>query len=133
MSESERDRQQAEFERRAQEAFRRSVDDLDAATLSRLNRSRQKALEAARGSNRQGNRWLVWAPAGALAAAVLAAALLLRTTPDTPATVAVSAPADTQPEAFDLLAAGEDFELATEADLDFYAWVELATADDGVG
>ena len=133
MSETERDRQQAEFERRAQETFRRSVDDLDAATLSRLNRSRQRALEAARGSNRHGSRWLVWAPAGALAAGVLAAALLLRTTPDTPATVAVSAPADTQPEAFDLLAAGEDLELATEADLDFYAWVELATADDGVG
>jgi len=133
MSESERDRQQAEFERRAQETFRRSVDDLDAATLSRLNRSRQRALEAAQGSNRHGSRWLLWAPAGALAAGVLAAALLLRTTPDTPATVAVSAPADTQPEAFDLLAAGEDLELATEADLDFYAWVELATADDGVG
>jgi len=133
MSESERNRQQAEFERRAQETFRRSVDDLDAATLSRLNRSRQRALEAAQGSNRHGSRWLLWAPAGALAAGVLAAALLLRTTPDTPATVAVSAPADTQPEAFDLLAAGEDLELATEADLDFYAWVELATADDGVG
>ena len=133
MSESERDRQQAEFERRAQETFRRSVADLDAATLSRLNRSRQRALEAAQGSNRHGSRWLLWAPAGALAAGVLAAALLLRTTPDTPATVAVSAPADTQPEAFDLLAAGEDLELATEADLDFYAWVELATADDGVG
>jgi hypothetical protein len=133
MSETERDRQQAEFERRAQDAFRRSVDDLDAATLSRLNRSRQRALEAARGSNRHGSRWLMWAPAGALAAAVLAAALLLRTTPDTPATVAVSTPADAQPEAFDLLAAGEDLELATEADLDFYAWVELATADDGVG
>jgi hypothetical protein len=133
MSETERDRQQAEFERRAQDAFRSSVDDLDAATLSRLNRSRQRALEAARGSNRHGSRWLMWAPAGALAAAVLAAALLLRTTPDTSTTVAVSAPADAQPEAFDLLAAGEDLELATEADLDFYAWVELATADDGVG
>ena len=133
MSETERDRQQAEFERRAQDAFRRSVDELDAATLSRLNRSRQRALEAARGSNRHGSRWLMWAPAGALAAAVLAAALLLRTTPDTPTTVAVSAPADAQPEAFDLLAAGEDLELATEADLDFYDWVELATADDGVG
>jgi hypothetical protein len=38
-----------------------------------------------------------------------------------------------QQDSLELLAAGEDLDLATEADLDFYVWVELATADDGVG
>ncbi len=38
-----------------------------------------------------------------------------------------------QQDPLELLAAGEDLDLATEADLEFYAWVELETADDGVG
>jgi hypothetical protein len=43
--------------------------------------------------------------------------------------------ADSLPEPLELLTSGEDLELATSADLDFYAWVELTTADaaDGVG
>jgi hypothetical protein len=135
MSEEPQDRHAAEFERRAREAFRTSVDDLDAATLSRLNQSRQKALAAVQGSSHGRNRWLTWAPAGALAAGVLAAVLLWRAPPDAnaPPTVASSSPADTQQDPIELLAAGEDLDLATEADLDFYVWVELATADDGVG
>jgi hypothetical protein len=33
-----------------------------------------------------------------------------------------------------MLAADEDFDIATsEEDLEFYAWVELATAEPGVG
>lgn len=134
MSEEPQDRRDAEFERRARDAFRVSVDDLDAATLSRLNRSRQKALAAAQGSSHGHNRWLAWAPAGALAAGVLAAVLLWRAPPDAnaPPTVASSSPADMQQDSLELLAAGEDLDLATEADLDFYVWVELATADDGV-
>ena len=109
---------------------------LDAATLSRLNRSRQRALAAAAGRNRTGWRWSVWAPAGALAAGVLAAALLLRSPSETAAPVQVAATptrADVQQDPLELLAAGEDLDLATEADLEFYAWVELETADDGVG
>lgn len=126
----------AEFERRAREAFDASVDGLDAATRSRLNRARQQALAAATGrSSVRGSRWwTTWAPAGAVAAAVLAAVLLWRSpAPDDSAAVASAPAADTQQDALELLAAGEDLELAAEADLDFYAWVELATADDGVG
>ena len=41
--------------------------------------------------------------------------------------------ADVQQDPLELLTAGEDLDLATEADLEFYAWVELETADDGVG
>lgn len=135
MSEETRDRHDAEFERRARDVFRASVDDLDAATLSRLNRSRQKALAAAQGSRHRRDRWLTWAPAGALAAGLLAAVLLWRGPPDAEVAppVAASSPAETQQDSLELLAAGEDLDLATEADLDFYVWVELATDDDGVG
>ena len=127
----------AEFERRARAAFDASVGDLDAATRSRLNRARQRALAAATGrSGVSGSRWwATWAPAGAVAAAALAAVLLWRSpVPDDAAAVVASTPAaDTQQDPLELLAAGEDLDLAAEADLDFYAWVELATADDGVG
>ena len=43
--------------------------------------------------------------------------------------VIVDAAADQALDPLVLLAAGDDLELATEADLDFYAWVELETAD----
>ena len=67
---------------------------------------------------------------------VLAAALLLHSPSETGAPVQVAATAtsaDVQQDPLELLAAGEDLDLATEADLEFYAWVELETADDGVG
>ncbi len=136
MSDQPRDRDDAELERQARNVFQASVDELDAATLSRLNRSRQQALAAVDGRNRTGWRWTVWAPVGALAAGVLAAALLLHSPSETGAPVQVTATAtsaDVQQEPLELLTAGEDLDLATEADLEFYAWVELATADDGVG
>ena len=136
MKERPDDRDDAGLERQARTLFRASVEDLDAATLSRLNRSRQQALAAARSRYDTGWRWTVWAPAGALAASVLAAVLLLRSPSETGAPVpvaAIPANADVPQDPFELLAAGEDLALATEADLEFYAWVELATADDGVG
>jgi uncharacterized protein (DUF2345 family) len=47
---------------------------------------------------------------------------------------ATAGSADTQQDPLELLAAGEDLELATQADLEFYAWVQIETADDdGVG
>lgn len=132
------DRDDAELERHARNVFQASVDELDAATLSRLNRSRQQALAVAEGHSRTGWRWTVWTPVGALAAGVLAAVLLLNLPTETgaPAQVAATATsADVQPGPLELLAAGEDLDLAAEADLEFYAWVELETAgyDDGVG
>jgi len=136
MREHPDDRDDAELERHARNAFKASVDDLDAATLSRLNRSRQQALDAAAGRKRTGWRWTAWAPAGALAASVLAAVLLLRSPSETGAPVQVAATptnAEVRQDLLELLTAGEDLDLATEADLEFYAWVELETADDGVG
>jgi hypothetical protein len=67
---------------------------------------------------------------------VLAAVLLLRSPSETGAPVPVAAiptNVDAPQDPLELLTAGEDLDLATEADLEFYVWVELATADDGVG
>lgn len=136
MSDEPDDRNDAELERRARTAFQASVDGLDAATLSRLNRARQQALAAVDGRNRAGWRWTAWAPVGALAAGLLAAVLLLRSPSETGAPVQVAATpasADVPQDPLELLTAGEDLDLATEADLDFYAWVELETDADGVG
>ena len=60
MNEQPDDRDDAELERHARDMFQASVDELDAATLSRLNRSRQQALAVAEGRNRSGWRWTVW-------------------------------------------------------------------------
>jgi hypothetical protein len=132
------DRDSAALERRARELFESSVEGIDGATRSRLNRSRQRALEAAATPGRVARspraRWLTWVPAGALAATALVAVLLLRA-PGVPAPMspfAADADPDLQQEPLAMLAAGEDLDLATEADLDFYAWVEVETADDGV-
>jgi hypothetical protein len=85
---------------------------------------------------------VTWAPLGALAAGVLVAAVVWRLPGESPAPVtarAVVAPtvpaADLLPEPLELLTSSEDLELAAAADLDFYAWVALTTADaaDGVG
>ena len=136
MREHPDDRDDAELERHARNVFKASVDDLDAATLSRLNRSRQQALDAAAGRKHAGWRWTAWAPVGALAASVLAAVLLLRSPSQTGAPAQVAATptnVDVPQDPLELLTAGEDLDLATEADLEFYAWVELETADDGVG
>lgn len=141
---SPRDEQElSAFERQARDAFEDSAAHLDAATLSRLNQSRQRALEAAGHRAPVTRRWLTWAPAGAIAAAALVAVLVLRA-PSAPDTVATNATPDpsaltttnTNPDAaldpLTVMAAGDDLDLAAEADLDFYAWVELETAGEGI-
>ena len=131
------------FERQAHDAFIDSAARLDAATLSRLNQSRQRALEAAGRRTPVTPRWLTWAPAGAMAAAALVAVLVLRapSAPDAVETNVAQNPSalttsGTSPDAaldpLTVVAAGDDLELAAEADLDFYAWVELETAGDGI-
>ncbi len=126
------------LEHGARAAFDASVDSLDAATLSRLHRARNRALEAATRSQRPVFGWRTWAPAGALAAGVLGAALLLRMPAGDVGRhgATASRAAATAQEPLELLAADEDFGLATaEEDLDFYAWIELAAdeADTGFG
>jgi hypothetical protein len=97
--------------RKAKEAFDASVDSLDAATLSRLNRGRQAALAAATRPNHQ---WLRWMPATGVAAAVLVALMTLRGPGDIDV---ISAPATD----FEILLSEESIEMLE--DLEFYSWL----------
>jgi hypothetical protein len=144
MNDPASERSDPDFERQLRATFDASVNELDARTLSRLNRSRQQAVEAAQRPHPWSgrSRWATWAPLGALAAGVLVAVVVWRMPGELPAPVtarAIVAPAvpaaDSLPEPLELLTSGEDLELAAAAELDFYAWVELTTADaaDGVG
>lgn len=97
----------------------RRVEDLDAATLSRLNRARQAAL-AARAPRR--SWWWFALPAAATAALVLGVGLAGKPAPSVPVGAAVPVSA----QDFELLSADDNLELYQE-DLDFYAWLD---ADD---
>ncbi len=113
-----------QFERqlaeRAKQAFDESVEGLDAATLSRLNRSRQAALASAARPNTQ---WLRWMPATGVAAAVLLAVVTIRGPADLDV---ISAPASD----LEILLSEESIEMFE--DLEFYSW--LTTQDlDGEG
>lgn len=126
------------FERRAREAFAASADAVDAATRVRLGQARQRALAAVARPHR--SAWARggwgWAPVGALAAGVLAAALLLRGPGEARRdTGPVAAnPATLAQEPIELFAAGDEFEIATaDEDLEFYEWVEQATSDNSNG
>lgn len=129
---SERNGNGHEEERLAQRAkalFDESVDALDGETLSRLNKSRQRALAEARRGSAQAH-WSRWAPLGAAAAAAIAVALwwTLRGADALPG----AAPSDVE-----ILLAEDDLELLE--DLEFYRWMALEAtgeepgADDDVG
>ncbi len=96
----------------AKRAFDQSVDGLDGATLSRLNRGRQAALAEIR---RPRNQWLRWLPATGAVATVLIAVIVLRGPADIDA---ITAPASD----LDLLLSEESIEMLEE--LEFYSWLE---------
>jgi len=123
---------EAELERSARQAYESSLERLDAHTLSRLHQARNQAIEAAATARLRRPGWLVWVPAGALAAGVLSAALLVRTPVSDPAlATGVAIP----PAPVELLAAGdEDLDIAAEADLGFYEWMAVdSEPEDEVG
>jgi hypothetical protein len=112
-------RSEENFTDEAKALFDESVDRLDAATLSALNRSRHEALERARGAKQ---RWLRWAPASGVAAAILVAVVLAL-----PGNGIDSMPAETTD--MDILLGEESFEMLE--DLEFYVWLD--TQEDDVG
>ena len=107
------------FAKRAKAQFDNSVEELDAATLSRLNQGRHAALEALHGS-RPLAAWGRWVPLTGVAAAVLVTVMLVRA-PEV-ATLPGDAVAD-----FEILLEGENFELYE--DLEFYSWLDSADLD----
>lgn len=64
-----------QFAQQAKDVFDESVESLDAATLSRLNRGRQAALLA---TSRPGKQWSFWLPATGVAAALMLAVVMTR-------------------------------------------------------
>lgn len=100
---------------RAKQEFDRSVDSLDAATLSRLNRGRQAALEELATPKRA---WVQWMPATGLAAAVLLAVVTFRGSGEIEV---INAPASD----LEILLSEESIEMLE--DLEFYTW--LATQE----
>jgi len=109
--------------RQAKALFDESVDNLDGATLSKLNRARQRALEELDEGRQVGMRtWLL--PAGG-AAAVAVLVFLVVGTNETDMRV---------PDG--VTAAGSDFEMLIDEsslemleELEFYAWLELDEVD----
>ncbi|HEX5123877.1 MAG TPA: DUF3619 family protein [Rhodanobacteraceae bacterium] len=91
-----------------------SAENLDAATLSRLNRARQAALA----TRRKGpSRWAWSAALAGAAAAVFAVAIGLHQRGAAPVPSASLQPAD-----IDVMTSDDDLDLAEN--LDFYAWLE---------
>lgn len=100
----------------------RSIDRLDAATLSRLNQARHAAL-AVKHRNRAGLPWLTAGSLAAIAVAILASRLLM-TSPDIrPDNLPIASIADA-----DFIVASEDLEMLEN--LEFIAWM---AAQDNAG
>lgn len=116
------DRSDEKFLQKAKALFDDSVDGLDAATLSTLNSSRHRALEAAQGNRATRLRWV---PATGVTVAVLVGVMVLQP----------------EPGSVDALPAGvDDVEILLGQDsiemlenLEFYAWIDALEQDDDVG
>ncbi|MBT8103533.1 MAG: hypothetical protein KJO95_11240 [Gammaproteobacteria bacterium] len=111
------------FDKKAKAMFDESVDGLDAATLSKLNRSRHQALAQLQ---RRRQTWSRWMPATGVAAAVLVAVILLQSP------MAVNEiPGLTTPTDMEILLGEDSIEMLEE--LEFYSWIDSADLDNDVG
>lgn len=117
--------EESALETGTREVYRESLDGIDAATRSRLTQARHQALEALPKRRATTLRWL---PAGAVAAAVVMAWLLVGSGPSNIS----QSDAD-----IEILLAEAELELLEE--LEFYAWIdelnelEGGLLEDGVG
>lgn len=100
-----------------------SARDLDAATLSRLNRARQAALAQVSPPDRRPSLILALASITGIALAVFLGPALWPVAPVKPASVSVEASI----EDFELLSS--DANLALYSELDFYVWLESQELD----
>jgi hypothetical protein len=115
-------RSDEELVNEAKATFDQSVDKLDAATLSTLNRGRQRALEA---PHSRRARWPRWVPVAGMATATLLVALLVL-----PGPVELETNLPTVDD-MEILLGEESIEMLE--DLEFYALIELLEEDDDVG
>jgi len=110
----------ADFASRVAGQLRDSVDELDAGTLSRLNRARQEALEHVDPASRRTRRVRNWLPAAAVAASVFVIVTLWwGETPDSTVDGA-SIMAD---EALDIEMLLDEGDLEMYEELEFFVWL----------
>jgi hypothetical protein len=105
------------FVSRARELFDDSVERLDAATLSRLNQGRHRALAELETTKPKG-QWLRWAPAAGIATAAVVTVMVMN------APVPVATDESFTASDFEMLL--EDDGLEMFEDLEFYSWLEYA-------
>jgi hypothetical protein len=110
-----------QFADRAKELFDDSVERLDAATLSRLNKSRHDAL-AELGQSEQRMHWGRWLPATGVAAAAVVTVMIMR--------------GPTGVDLIEEVVTSSDFEMLLEADslemfedLEFYSLLDEVDVD----
>lgn len=111
----------AQFADEAKQLFDDSVDSLDAATLSRLNQGRHRAL-AELSSTRTRRQWLGWIPAAGVAVAVLLTVMIMRG----PNGVDIPIESVTTTD-FEILLDEDSLEMLE--DLEFYSWLESVDLD----
>jgi len=114
-------RDDEDFARRTGTRLRESASELDAATLSRLNRARQKALDEMTGKKRVAYGWLVPAGVTALGATVVIGLWQAGGSGDTPVDFAPLTAEDVTD--FELLL--DEGELEMIEDLEFFAWLAV--------
>jgi transcription initiation factor TFIIIB Brf1 subunit/transcription initiation factor TFIIB len=111
------------FEQRTKDTFDKSVDALDAATLSKLNRGRHEALAQLEHPQ---HRWSRWMPATGAVAAVLVAVVVLQSPSAIDDVAAVTTVTDME------ILLGED-SIEMLEDLEFYSWIDIAESEGDVG
>lgn len=104
------------FVGQAKELFDISVERLDAATLSRLNKARHQALAELQQTKRV-RQWARWMPATGVAAAALVTVIVLQT----PGVEGPVPPATTVTD-FEILLGEDSLEMLEE--LEFYSWID---------
>ena len=122
------DERWTENERQAREHFDASVEGIDAATRSRLNRARQAAVAEVERSRH--GPWRTWLPAAAAASVALLAVVLWRMPGQQPgASLVEGAPTA---EVVEMLSIGDD---VVSEDPEFYTWLadRGLPADNGSG
>ena len=109
------------FAREAKSLFDSSVEELDAATLSTLNRGRHRALDEL-GSTRA--NWMRWAPAAGVAAAVVVAVMIALPRPGEVEALPTSV------TDMEILLGEDSFEMLEE--LEFYTFIDLLEQESDV-
>ena len=103
------------FAEKARQLFGESVDSLDGATRSKLNRGRQAALAELQTG---GRRWAQWAPVGGVAVAAVAAVIMWTGSPEIGDLATPEVASD-----MEILLTEDSLEMLE--DLEFYSWIEF--------